>query len=695
MQPAARQNIAKQDTQDGAPTTVLPTLSRENPVTLPQQSSELASAEIAPSSVTKPLTSDSSDLYQSVKKVVGETLSVFKESFGFVYGAAPVLTTCRMAFSAAQPLQMLAFGLLTRTMSEGFKHASSIYDWRIIAPIASVFVLKLGIDIIQSRSQSAEAIQQSKVEARIQEKIRELAPQSLERLNQPEINKDYKLVCWGGIFGLTGASGHIIQGTGTLVSLGIAVGFVAFQAPYAVTGLLALSVLYPVFKVWRLGEAVSSHEQTISSKRTEAHEASWGRTWPHLARLYRLLGIQEKMDTNAESKRAEVTKAESGFTVTKNFYNDIGHTVNAVVSLVTFATFANQVMKGVLAAENAIFLGIVACPIFYSSLEGLTVGILSLVRARPTLDAMKRLEVAKKEECGQQGTTAIDWSDSAASIQFKDLHFAYPQKNRNGRMIPILRDVNLKIEPGTFVAVVGDNGAGKSTLLQLLERSYQPIAGSVAINGCDLSSVADSNLFKGMRVLPQNVQAINTYSFEQFLNWGRDASGLEPDPELLNKIMEKIGASTLFKEEIELEDGTKSMRFPDGMNTIMGASNGGVDLSGGELSILYAVYMIYSKPKIICLDEPEKAISLERQKKLFECLLDIETVLGYRPTIVMVTHTLARAIKADKVLFLDKNSGKVEEYGAHSELVERGGEYASWYERSKPTVTTEEPASKS
>ncbi len=658
-----------------ANTDQLPTPLRE--AALPSTSvSQDASTEAAPEARR--------GFIRSVVKVVSGTASVFRESFNFAYEAAPSLTKYRMGFAVAQAGQMLVYGALFRALSEGMKHASSVFHPAVLLPVGGAIAIKLFIDAAQSRSQNAIELQQANVDARVQEKIRSLSPQSLERLNQPKISFDHKLVSWGGIWGLTGASNHIIQGAGTAAALAISTGFIAAYSPLWVTGLVALSVLYPAYKTYKLAVRTTEHEFAMSEKRLRALESAWSRTWPNMARLLRVLGVQQEMDSRVESKRSEIVCAEKRLANEKNRYNDVGHLVNAAAGLTFGLSVLNEVIRGSLAIENALFVVTVALPIFQSSIETFTGGLLAIVRGRPVLEAMDRLTRAKKEECNDHGSQEIAWNHTAATIDIKDLHFAYPVKNAGGRLIPILRDVNLKIEPGSLVSIVGDNGAGKSTLMQLLDRSYQPISGSLHIDGCDIANVTDANLFRGMRALPQNVQMLSGFSVEEFISWGRKASGLPEDPQLLKKIMDSIGASELFDDEVELADGSKLKRFPNGIKTKMVAADGGVDFSGGEMAMLYIAYMLYSEPKILCLDEPEKALSQERQKKVYKTLFSIEELLGYKPTILLVTHNLDRAVESKdaKILFVDKKASGVGGFGTHQELMASCADYADWFTRS-------------
>jgi ABC-type multidrug transport system fused ATPase/permease subunit len=615
--------------------------------------------------------------------VLGDAAAVFKESLSFAYRADPGTTKARLLFSGLQAIQFLAYGELARRVFTTLRTSSSVTEPHVFLPVVGAFLLKGVLDALQGRSQLAEQIQQSKVETRVQERIRELSPKSLERLNHPDVNRDYKLVCWGGIWGLTGASAEIIKATGALASLSIAVGFVGWYASPAASALLAAAVLYPVWKTYQLAILQMDHEQEVAQRRSKATESSWSRVWPHTARLYRLLGIQTNMDEKAEVQRAEVVTLEQSLAKKKSLYNDIGHGVAALGGIATFLSLASKIHGGVISSEIAMFVGITMVPLFFTSLDSIGNALVTLVRGKPVLDAMRRLQKAREDECRSEGTGSIEWrSQEGGRISFKDVHFAYPTNREGARPVPILSGLSLDIEPGTKVAIVGDNGAGKSTLIQLLDRSYSATEGEISINGTRVADVTDTNLFRGLKCLPQNVQQIDGHTLREFLTLGRTAAGIAEDGALLERILNALQINKLLLKEVESIDGEPIKVFPHGLDTVMGPHHHGVQLSGGELSLLYSAYMLYSGASVIIFDEPEKAISEERQKLLFEALNTLDELLGYRPTLLLVTHTLARAITADKVLFVEKGTRGLSGYAPHEELLRSNPNYAEWYKRS-------------
>jgi ABC-type multidrug transport system fused ATPase/permease subunit len=624
-----------------------------------------------------------SDSLNSSLQMFRDVATVVSESFKFNYQADPKAIVSRMAFSALQPFQFLAYGILIEKIAKNVTQVSSVADPAILLPVLGVFAFKGALDIFQARSATSQTIQESKIHSAVQEKIRSIQPKSLERLNIKEISDDYKKICWGGIWGFVGSGTQMIQSVGTLVSIGVSIGF-SFTYASPATSIALLGVAgFHAYKAVQLTKIAITSDEEIAQKRTKASERAWSRIWPNFARLYRILGIQSVMDNLVAKEQAEIVVVERSLSKTKNFYNDIGASIGAIGGTVGFLSLTQSVLSKTLAYETAVFIGLTMVPIFFSSLDSMGNSLIAMLKGKPALDAIKRLEIARKQEETKEGSQEINWANSiGAELKVENLHFAYPPKRKGLAYVPILREINLEITPGQLIAIVGDNGAGKSTLLQLLDRSYSSLAGAIVINGTNIQTVTDQSLFSGLKSLPQQPEAVNGFSLRKFLSWGRESANLAEDPKLLGEILDRLGLNQILENEIENEHGEKTKEFANGLDTLMGAHENGVNLSGGQLALLYVAYMLYSNAKIICFDEPEKAISQERQKEFFKTIMEADKFLGYKPTILLVTHVLDNAIKADKLIYLEKGTTGASGFASHNELYASNDNYRKWYDKS-------------
>lgn len=618
-------------------------------------------------------------LYREVKDVV-------RESFALVRDADPSVVPIRICLSLGQALQYGAYGWLTARVIPAVRD-SNIYDMKILAPLLTAFAIKAGLEQLQRYVDNTQSLHQLKIENYIQARLRAIAPKSLEHMNRKDIAQDYRVVHGGGIWAFVSANATLIQGIGTAGSMLMAIGISSMYAPPIVTLALVGNAAFQLFKTVQLTNLLLDHEERLSIKRSKASQLGWQRIWPNFSQLFRGIGITGIIDQKVAEQRAAIIAAEKEVVQKKLLYDTISTGLTGVTAAGGFIALLGAIKSpsNPLTPENAVYVGLSMIPIFLTSLDQIGKSVVDMIKAKPTLEALRRLQESRsQEEDGQ--STSIDWSRSdGAPIKVSNLHFAYPSSDPELRPVPIISGLNLTIADGEFVAVVGDNGAGKSTLVQLLSRSYRPLVGSVQIHERDIRETTDESLFMGVKSLPQNVLQIDGYTIREFLGWGRQAAGLEEDHVLLGRILDKVGVSSLLDTVLTLQGGEQVREFPDGLDTKLGAQDGGKNLSGGQLSLLYIAYMLYSNAKILCFDEPEKAIAEPRQDEFFQTLANMEELLGYRPTVILVTHKLKSVPLASKVLFMNKGGEGRSEFGTHEELLVSNPAYQRFFSRYRKT----------
>jgi ATP-binding cassette, subfamily B, bacterial len=220
---------------------------------------------------------------------------------------------------------------------------------------------------------------------------------------------------------------------------------------------------------------------------------------------------------------------------------------------------------------------------------------------------------------------------------------------------PVLHDVDLAIEPGETLAVVGATGAGKSTIAKLVIRLYDPDAGRVLIDGHDLRYVTTSSLRGQLGVIPQ----------EPFLFSGSMRDNLTfARPEATE---EEVVATCRAVGLGELLD-----RLPEGLDTPV--HERGVALSSGERQLLALARAFLARPRVLVLDEATSNLDLASESRI-EHALDV--VLEGR-TAIVIAHRLATAMRADRIAVIE--DGRVAELGTAEELLALGGHYAGLHE---------------
>jgi ATP-binding cassette subfamily B protein len=219
---------------------------------------------------------------------------------------------------------------------------------------------------------------------------------------------------------------------------------------------------------------------------------------------------------------------------------------------------------------------------------------------------------------------------------------------------PVLRDIDLDVEPGRLLALVGPSGAGKTTLTALIARLYDPTAGAVLIGGVDAREVSLADLHDRVGVVTQEAHMFHDTVRANLLYARPDASDDELQRALVAAQVADVVAS-----------------LPDGLDTVVG--DRGHRLSGGEKQRIALARLLLKAPSVIVLDEATAHLDSESEAAVQRAL---DTALRGRTSIV-IAHRLSTVRDADQIIVVD--GGRIVERGRHAELLAVGGLYAELY----------------
>ncbi|MBS1653134.1 MAG: ABC transporter ATP-binding protein [Bacteroidetes bacterium] len=244
----------------------------------------------------------------------------------------------------------------------------------------------------------------------------------------------------------------------------------------------------------------------------------------------------------------------------------------------------------------------------------------------------------------KEKTTNIECFKS--HIEFKNLSFAYT-KGDNGY---VLKDINITIQKGKTIALVGQSGSGKTTLADMLPRFYDSNVGAVLIDDIDVKDMKFSSLRKMIGIVTQESVLFNE-SVSYNIGFGLPNV---TEQQIINAA--KIANAHQFISEM-----------PQGYNTTVG--DRGSKLSGGQKQRLSIARAVLKNPDILILDEATSALDTESEKLVQEALAD----LMKNRTSIVIAHRLSTIVNADEIIVLEK--GMIAERGNHKSLIEKNGIY--------------------
>ncbi len=316
-----------------------------------------------------------------------------------------------------------------------------------------------------------------------------------------------------------------------------------------------------------------------------------------------------------------------------------------LVILITFGAITFVLWLGARAVlEGEMTPGVLSQFVLYAVIAASSMAALSELWGdiQRAAGAMERLsELLEVESAIQAPVNPRTIPDKPLDLVFESVSFAYPARPE----MPVLQDLDLRINPGETVAIVGPSGAGKSTLFQLILRFFEPDRGCIRLGGVDLRDLDPAALREHLGVVPQDVVIFSGDAADN-ISYGR--------PEAEYREVEAAASAAHAREFID--------RLPQGYRTPLGEK--GVRLSGGQRQRIAIARALIKNPPLLLLDEATSSLDAESEVLVQQALDE----LSAERTVLVIAHRLATVRRADRILVLE--DGKLVAEGDHEQLLE-------------------------
>jgi subfamily B ATP-binding cassette protein MsbA len=298
---------------------------------------------------------------------------------------------------------------------------------------------------------------------------------------------------------------------------------------------------------------------------------------------------------------------------------------------------------------NNFFSFLTAMMLAYQPIRSLAT--INMLFNQGAVGANRIFNVLDAEPSIKEISSAPNLNIKKGNIKFDEVSFSYPNTEEQA-----VKNINISVEGGTTVALVGHSGAGKSTIINLLPRFYDPKRGKVYIDGQNISLVTLSSLRKNISMVSQDI-----ILFDDTVRANVAYANMNATEEQIKKACDFAAASEFIEE------------LPQKFETIIGEN--GIKLSGGQKQRISIARAVLKNSPIILLDEATSSLDAESEEKVQNAVMS----LTKNKTTLVIAHRLSTIIRADKIILV--NRGEIADFGTHNELLKNSMIYKNLYSK--------------
>lgn len=448
------------------------------------------------------------------------------------------------------------------------------------------------------------------------------------------------------------------SGSAVILDLMMVFGYGAVMLYYSTTlafitfGIALLQLVIMIFTLSKVQELTNKELETLSTTQGYLTEALRAITFVKTSGTEE--GILKKWSSVFEQQMKIVSKRGT-FT---GFLGSIIGSISTIAPLTLLWLGAKEVMNGQLTIGTLVAFNGIAMS-FLGPIGSLVTNIQSFQYIKGVFE---RLQDVLKADIEKTGEKSVNQNLLEKEIKLEKVSFSFSQEHP-----PVIKDLNLTINPGEKVSIVGSTGSGKTTLTKLILGLYKTTNGTIRYGDFDVDDLKVVDLRKKMGIVLQDTLLFND-TIAKNISYFEDIS------------MEKIGeAARIAGLHLEIE------KMPMGYNTIIGEN--GQNLSGGQRQRLAIARALVREPSLIILDEATSQLDTVTEQNLHSRLDSLHV------TRIVIAHRLITVMDSDQIVVMDE--GVIKEMGNHEELMKIKGMYYRLFKKQMDNISEHVPENSS
>ena len=413
---------------------------------------------------------------------------------------------------------------------------------------------------------------------------------------------------------------------------------------------VALSLPLAIIK-WISGYALLRMERQTAALERESYYLHSTLTGVNHAKEVRIFGFAQSFITKFKNIRQQIHELKKGVHARLMWYNLAAEAAEVIATTLIFALLAHYTWQGALSIGTFVIY-LQGLQRLQSSSKGFLQSLVQIIQQRIFLrDLFAFFNIGTAQLSG--GTQSFD--AHGEGLHINKVSFTYPQTSKL-----VLKDVNIRCQPGQIIAIVGENGSGKSTLVKLLSRLYALQQGSISIHQQDIAHISMDDYRQQSVFLFQDFEK---YFFTVAENVALGQFNNQIDYDAVAQAAALSGADAFVS------------KLSQGYKTRMGRLfDGSEQLSGGQWQKLALARIFYKQAQLIVLDEPTSAIDATAEMELFN---NVKKHLGHK-MVILITHRLYNLKIADYVYVM--HDGQIAQEGTFAQLAQQPGLFKTMYQ---------------